>query len=59
MEIENIKKSEIKNTITEMKNTLQGINSRVDEQRIKSAIWKLRKQKTPQHNSKKKKEPKN
>ena len=33
MEIENIKKnqSEMKTTITEMKNILQGINSKVDE----------------------------
>ena len=57
-EIENIKKSqsEMKNIWTEMKNTLQGINSGVDKtQRTKSAIWKIRKQKTPNQNSKKKK----
>ena len=47
----------MKDTLTEIKNNLQGINSRVDEAKITSAIWNLRKQNTGNQNSKKKKEP--
>ena len=44
--------------LTEMKNILQRINGGVDETEIKTDIWKTRKQKTPNQNSKKKKESK-
>ena len=55
-DIETIKRnqSEMKDTLTEMKNKLQRINSRIDEARIQSAIWNIRKQKTPNQNSRKK-----
>ena len=46
--------SEIKNTLTEMKTTLQGSTVEWVKQRIKSEIWKIRKQKTPNQNSIKK-----
>ena len=49
--------SEMKDTVIEMKNNLQGNNSRVDEARIKSMIWNIGKQKTT-HQNKKKKESK-
>lgn len=48
----------MKNTITEVKNALEGINSRLDEVEIESVIWKTREQKTPNRNSKKEKESK-
>ena len=41
-----------------MKNNLQGINSRVDEAKNQIAIWNIRKQETPNLNSKKKKNTK-
>ena len=34
----------MKDTLTEMQNKLQGINSRVDEAESQSAIWNIRKQ---------------
>ena len=43
----------MKNTVTKMKNTLQGINSKIDEAEDQSEIWKIRKQKTASQNSKK------
>ena len=36
--------SEMKDTLIEIKNNLQGNNSRVDKARIKSMIWNIRKQ---------------
>ena len=39
------------NTQTEMKYTLLGTM----KQKIKSVVWKIRKQKTPNHNNKKRK----
>ena len=57
MEIVNVKnQSEMKNTVTKMKTTLQRINNTAMKQRTESAIWKIRKQKIPIQNSKKKKE---
>ena len=46
----------MKNTVTEMGNKLQKINRKQMKQITKSAIWKTRAQKTPNHKSKKKKE---
>ena len=43
----------MKVTLTAMKNNLQRISSRVDELRIKSLIWNIRKQKTEQQKKKK------
>ena len=59
-DLNSIKKiqSEMKDTLIEIKNNLQGNNSRVDKARIKSMIWNIRKQKTTNHNNKKKKNPK-
>ena len=62
MEIENIKKhqSEMKTTLTEMKDTLQGINSRVDE--AEDQIRDLedeRAENTQSEHQKEKKNPKN
>ena len=37
--------SETKDTVIEIKNSIQGNNSRVDEAENQSAIWKTRKQK--------------
>ena len=37
--------SAMKGTLIEIKNNLQGKNSRVDEAKIKSTIWNIRKQK--------------
>ena len=48
--------SKTKETLIEIKNNLQGNNSRVGEVRIKSVIWNIRKQKTTNQNNKKKKE---
>ena len=48
----------MKDTIIEIKNNLQGNNSRVDETRIKLIIWNTRKQKTTNQNKKKKTESK-
>ena len=45
----------MKDTLTKMKNNLQGINSRVDKAENQIVIWNIRKQKTPHQNSKKKK----
>ena len=45
----------MKDTLTEIKNTLQWINSRVEKPRMKSMIWNIRKQKSTNQNSKKKK----
>ena len=58
-DINSIKKtqSETKDTLIEIKNNLQGNNSRVDEAEI-SMIWNIRKQKTSNQNKKKKKESK-
>ena len=54
MEVENINTNqlEMKYTLTEMKTTLQGINSRVDE--AEDQIWKIRKQKIPTRTAKRK-----
>ena len=48
---------ELKVTLSEIKKTLQGTNSRV-KQRIKSMIWNIRKHKTNLQTKKKEKEPK-
>ena len=67
-DLNSIKKiqSEIKGTLTEIKNNLQGNNSRWMKPRIKSIIWNTRKQTNKQankkqtnQNNKKKKESKN
>ena len=57
-DLNSIKKtqSEMKDTLIEIKNNLQGNNSRVDESGIKSMIWNIRKKKTSNQDSKKKKE---
>ena len=47
--------SEMKYTLTEMKNYLQGSTIEYMKPRIKSAIWKVRMQKTPYQKGKKKK----
>ena len=59
-DLNSIKKiqSETKDTLSEIKNNLQGNNSRVDKPRIKPMIWNIRKQKTTNQNNKKKKESK-
>ena len=48
----------MKDTLTETKNNLQGINREWMKPRFKSVIWNIKKQKTPNQNSKKKKESK-
>ena len=48
--------SQKKATLTEMKNNLQGINTRVKEAENQISVWNIREQKTPNQNSKKKKE---
>ena len=48
----------MKDTLIEIRNSLQGDKSRVDKVRIKSMIWNIRKQKTTMQNKKKKKESK-
>ena len=55
-DLNSIKKiqSETKDSLIEMKNNLQGNNSRVDEARIKSMIWNIGKQKTTNQTKKKK-----
>ena len=45
--------SETKDALIEIKNNLQGNNSRVNKPRIKSMIWNIRKQKTTNQNKKK------
>ena len=50
--------SEMKDPLIEINNNLPAINSRVDEAKNKSVIWVVRKQKTTNQNSKKKKESK-
>ena len=54
-DLDSIKKiqSEMKDTLIEIKNNLQGNNSRV-KLRIKSMIWNIREQKTTNQNNKKK-----
>ena len=47
--------AEIKGILMEIKNNLQGNNSRVMKPRIKSMIWNIRKQKTTNQKNKKKK----
>ena len=56
--LNSIKKTQpdTKGTLIEIKISLQGINSRVDEAENQSAIWNMRKQKTTNQNSKKRKE---
>ena len=53
----NIKKTqaEMKVTLNEIKTNLQGTSSGVDETKIKSTIWNIRKKKIVNQNSKKKK----
>lgn len=53
-EIENIIKnnSELKNTVTKMKNTLEGIESRLDHQNNGLAAWTVENRKSPNQNSK-------
>ena len=46
--------SETKDTLIEIKNNLQGNNSRVDEAKNQSIIWNIRNQKTTSQNNKKK-----
>ena len=48
--------SETKETLTEVKNNLQGNNCRVDEAENQSMIWNIRKQKATKQKNKKKKE---
>ena len=50
--------SEIKDSLIEIKNNLQGNNSRVDEVRNQIMIWNTRKQKTTNQNNTKKKKQK-
>ena len=60
-DLNSIKKiqSEMKDTQTEIKNNLQWNNSRVYEAKIQiNVFWNVRKQKTTNQNSKKKKESK-
>ena len=45
----------MKDALTEMKNNLQGINSRVDEAEIKSEICNIRKEKKNTQSAKRKK----
>ena len=52
--MEIIKKSEIKDKLTEIKNNLQRIHSRVDEAENKLVNWNIRKQKQPNRTAKKK-----
>ena len=49
--------SETKGTVTEIKNSLQGNNSRVYEAENQTMIWNIRKQKTNNQNKRKKKNP--
>ena len=44
----------MKDTLIEIKNNLQGNNSRMDEAKIKSMIWNIRKQKSTNQNTKEK-----
>ena len=48
-DLSSIKKgqSEMEGTLSEIKNNLQGNNSRVDKPRIKSIIWNIKEQKQP------------
>ena len=57
-DLSSIKKiqSETKDTLIEIKNNLQGNNGRVDEAENHTNDFKIRKQKTTNQNSKKKKE---
>ena len=56
----NIKKiqSEMKDTLIEIKNNLQGNNSSMDEAKIKSMIWNIRNQNLPIRTTKRKKNQK-
>ena len=51
-DLSSIKKfqSEMKDTLIEIKKSLQENNGRVDEARFKSMIWNIRKQKTTNQN---------
>ena len=51
--------SETKNTLMEIKNSLQGNSSRGDEAENQSKMWNIRKPNTTNQNKKKKKESKN
>ena len=55
-DLNSIKKiqSETSDTLIEIKNNLQGNNSRMDEAKIKSMIWNIRKQKSTNQNTKEK-----
>ena len=57
--LNNIKKiqSEMKGTLVEIQNNLQGINNRVTKLRIKSIIWNIRKEKNIQSEQQEKKNP--
>ena len=59
-DLSSIKKiqSEMKDTLIEIKNNLQGTSVEWMKLRIKSMIWNIRKQKTANQNKKKKKESK-
>ena len=59
-DLSSIKKiqSEMRDTLIIIKNNSQGNNSRMDDARIKSMIWNIRKQKTTNQNNRKKKESK-
>ena len=60
-DLSSIKKvqSEMKDTLVEIKNNLEGNNSRTDEaESQKSMIWNIRNQKTTTQNKKKEKNPK-
>ena len=50
--------SETKDTLIEIKNTLQGNSSRGDEAENQSKMWNIRKPNTTNQNKKKKKESK-
>ena len=51
--------SEMKDTLIEIENSLQGYNSRVDEAENQSVIWYIRKQKQPMRTSRREMTPKN
>ena len=48
--------AERKITLSKIKKNLQGINTRVKEAENQISVWNIREQKTPNQNSKKKKE---
>ena len=59
-DLKNITKiqSEMKDTLIEIKNNLQGNNSRVMKQSIKSMIWNIGSKKQPIRTARRKKNPK-